>query len=231
MVVAEKQRIVHHPSLTPALASTAVVENARCIMYPEAHLILSAASAAQFPPDEGQEVAIAGRSNAGKSTALNALTGRRALARTSKTPGRTRLINFFQLAPGQRLVDLPGYGYAAGAHGERDRWAALIEALIPRRSLQGLMLIVDARRGLQATDEQLIDWAQSHQRPVHVLLSKCDQLRRNDGRVLLARVQAQLAGRAAAQLFSAREGTGLADARAVLVSWLGEPPKKKPRQP
>lgn len=208
-----------------------MMENARRLMYSAAHLLVSAASAAQFPPDQGQEVAIAGRSNAGKSTALNALTGRRALARASKMPGRTRLINFFQLAPGQRLVDLPGYGYAAGARGERDQWAALMQALIPRRSLRGLMLVVDARRGLQAADEQLIDWAHSHQCPVHVLLSKCDQLRRHDARALLARVQTQLADRAAAQLFSARAGTGLAAARAVLVAWLGEPPKKEPRQP
>jgi GTP-binding protein len=232
MVVADKQRIVHHRLLAPALAPAGLGENARCAMYSEAHLLLSAASAAQFPADEGLEVAIAGRSNAGKSTALNALTGRRALARVSKTPGRTRLINFFELAPGQRVVDLPGYGYAAGARGERDQWAALMDALIPRRSLRGLMLVVDARRGLQEADEQLIDWAHSHQRLVHVLLSKCDQLRRNDARVLLTRVQAQLRGRAAAQLFSAREGTGLEAARELLAAWLGEPEpiKKKPRQ-
>jgi GTP-binding protein len=189
-------------------------------MYSEAHLILSAASPAQFPADEGQEVAIAGRSNAGKSSALNALTGRRALARASKTPGRTRLINFFQLAPGQRMVDLPGYGYAAGARGERDQWAALIDALITRRSLQGLMLIVDARRGLAAADQQLIDWAQSHQHSVHVLLSKCDQLRRNERRPLLAGVQAKLAGRATAQLFSVHEAMGVEAAREVLTRWL-----------
>jgi len=207
-----------------------LVENARSAMYFEAHLLLSAASAAQFPPDEGVEVAIAGRSNAGKSTALNALIGRRALARVSKTPGRTRLINFFELTPGQRLVDLPGYGYAAGARGERDQWAALTDALIPRRSLRGLMLVVDARRGLQAADAQLIDWAQAYRCPVHVLLSKCDQLRRNEARVLLTRVQTQLGARAAAQLFSAREGTGLEAAREALATWLGEPIKKKPRQ-
>ena len=198
-------------------------------MYSEAHLLLSAASAAQFPPDEGREVAVAGRSNAGKSTALNALTGRRALARVSKTPGRTRLINFFQLTPGQRLVDLPGYGYAAGARGERDRWAALAEALIPRRSLEGLILVVDARRGVSAADEQLIDWAHAHRHAVHVLLSKCDQLSRNDARLLLARTQSQLANRATVQLFSAHEGTGLEAARAVLAAWLSEPAKKKPR--
>jgi GTP-binding protein len=201
-------------------------------MYSAAHLLLSAASAAQFPLDEGHEAAIAGRSNAGKSTALNALTGRRALARSSKTPGRTRLINFFELAPAQRLVDLPGYGYAAGARAERDQWAALMEALIARRSLCGLMLVVDARRGLQSADEQLIEWAHSHQRPVHVLLSKCDQLPRNDARTQLTQVQRQLTGRAGAQLFSAPERTGLEQAREVLLGWLGgEPHKKKPRQP
>lgn len=196
-------------------------------MYSGAHLLLSAASAAQFPPDEGQEVAIAGRSNAGKSTALNALTGRRALARVSKTPGRTRLINFFQLSAGQRLVDLPGYGYAAGARAERDRWAALVEALMPRRSLRGLILLVDARRSLSAADEQLIEWAAMHGCAVHVLLSKCDQLRRNEARQLLARVQAQLAGRAGVQLFSAREGTGVQTAREVLAAWLGAGEQRK----
>lgn len=226
MVVADKQRIVHHHAPAPALAAAALRDNARR-MYSEAHLLLSAASAAQFPADEGHEVAIAGRSNAGKSTALNALTGRRALARASKTPGRTRLINFFELTPGQRLVDLPGYGYAAGARGERDRWAALVDALIPRRSLHGLMLVVDARRGLQSADEQLIDWARSHGVPVHVLLAKCDQLRRNEARVLLTRVQAQLAGRAGAQLFSAYESTGVEAAREVLVAWLGGRAKRK----
>src|SRR6185437_12485581 len=107
IVVADKQRIVHGRA-APAEAAPQLKENLLHAMYSEAHLILSAASAAQFPPDEGREVAIAGRSNAGKSTALNALTGRRALARASKTPGRTRLINFFQLREGQRLVDLPG---------------------------------------------------------------------------------------------------------------------------
>lgn len=197
-------------------------------MYSAAHLLLSAASAAQFPPDNGREVAIAGRSNAGKSTALNALTGRRALARVSKTPGRTRLINFFELLPGQRLVDLPGYGYAAGARSERDRWAALADALIPRRSLQGLMLVVDARRGLSAADEQLIDWARSHRRSVHVLLSKCDQLGRNEARLLLARTQSQLVGRATVQLFSAREGTGVEAGRELLAAWLSGPTKKSP---
>lgn len=206
-------------------------ENALHTMYSGAHLLLSAASAAQFPADEGHEVAIAGRSNAGKSTALNALTGRRALARTSKTPGRTRLINFFELTAGRRLVDLPGYGYAAGARRERDQWAQLLDALIARRSLAGLLLVVDARRGLSVADGELIEWARSYQRPVHVLLSKCDQLRRPDASTLLASTRAELAGRASVQLFSARESTGLEEAQEALAAWLGEPAKKKPRQP
>src|ERR1700683_1604502 len=116
--------------------------------YPTAQFMLSAAAAGQFPADTGAEAAIAGRSNAGKSSAINAITNRRALARTSKTPGRTRLLNFFQLAPGERLIDLPGYGFAAGPPAERDDWARLIDALAQRDSLRGLVLVVDARRGL-----------------------------------------------------------------------------------
>ncbi len=189
-------------------------------IYQNAQLLLSAAAASQFPADRGAEVAIAGRSNAGKSSAINAITGRRALARTSKLPGRTRLLNFFELAPQARLIDLPGYGYAEGPRTDRQDWARLIEALAPRRSLKGLLLVVDARRGVQDADEQLLAWAQLHERPVHVLLSKADQLRRSEGRQLLAAVQVQLAGRAAVQLFSARDRTGIEEARAQLAAWL-----------
>jgi GTP-binding protein len=189
-------------------------------IYQNAQLLLSAAAASQFPADRGAEVAIAGRSNAGKSSAINAITGRRALARTSKLPGRTRLLNFFELSPQARLIDLPGYGYAEGPRTDRQDWARLIEALAPRRSLKGLLLVVDARRGVQDADEQLLAWAQLHERPVHVLLSKADTLRRSEARQLLAAVQLQLAGRAAVQLFSARERTGIDEARAQLAAWL-----------
>ncbi len=199
--------------------------------YPGAQFLESAASARQFPPDQGAEVAIAGRSNAGKSSAINAITGRRALARTSKRPGRTRLLNFFQLAPGQRLVDLPGYGYAQASGGERAGWAELVETLLPRRSLVGLVLVVDARRGLQAGDEQLLDWASAHARPVHVLLSKCDQLRRTEARTLLARCHARLAGGATVQLFSARTGVGVDAAREQLARWLAPSPAHKEKAP
>src|SRR5262249_49513156 len=123
--------------------------------FPDARFMLSAAAPAQFPRDEGIEVAFAGRSNAGKSTAINAITQRHSLARTSKTPGRTQLLNFFELAPGKRIVDLPGYGYADVPEQERRKRAPLIDALGVRTSLRGLFLIVDSRRGLSDSDAGL----------------------------------------------------------------------------
>jgi GTP-binding protein len=193
-------------------------------VYPHAQFLISAASAAQFPPDLGTEAAIAGRSNAGKSSAINAITGRRALARTSKTPGRTRLLNFFELAPGRRLVDLPGYGYAEGPPAERDDWARLIEALSTRASLVALLLVVDARRGLLPADEELLSWAAQRHRLVHVLLSKADQLKRQEAGALLARSQQQLSGRGSVQLFSARAGQGVDIARITIDAWLHPSP-------
>jgi GTP-binding protein len=189
-------------------------------VYPSAQFIISAAAAEQFPVDGGAEVAIAGRSNAGKSSAINAITARHALARTSKMPGRTRLLNFFQLAEGKRLVDLPGYGFAEGPPPERDAWARLIDALAQRDSLAGLLLVVDARRGLLPGDLQLLGWAEGMQHPVHVLLSKADQLKRNEARTLLAQSTATLAGRASVQLFSARAGVGVDEARRTMDAWL-----------
>lgn len=189
-------------------------------LYPHAQLLLSAALEGQFPADQGAEVAIAGRSNAGKSSAINAITGRRALARTSKQPGRTRLANFFELAPDMRLVDLPGYGFARGPREERAGWAKLIDALARRASLRGLLLVVDARRGVGEGDVQLLQWAAALPRPVHVLLSKADQLKRSQGLELLESVQRELAGRASVQLFSAHAGTGLSEARGRLTQWL-----------
>jgi GTP-binding protein len=189
-------------------------------VYPSAQFLFSAAAVAQFPADSGAEVAIAGRSNAGKSSAINAITARHALARTSKMPGRTRLLNFFQLSAGKRLVDLPGYGFAAGPPAERDTWARLIEALGQRECLKGLLLVVDARRGLLAGDLQLLGWAEGMGRPVHVLLSKSDQLKRAEARLLLARSVATLAHRGSVQLFSARAGVGLDEARRTIEAWL-----------
>jgi GTP-binding protein len=191
--------------------------------FPDARFLVSAAAPAQFPADIGREVAFAGRSNAGKSSAINAITQRRGLARTSKTPGRTRLLNFFELAPAKRLVDMPGYGYArAASAAERRDWLPLIEVLRGRASLAGLFLIVDCRRGLTSGDEGLLEWLPPTLR-VCVLLSKADQLGRAEGIRALQRATQQLNGRAQAQLFSALRGTGVREAQDTLSAWLGVP--------
>ena len=187
--------------------------------FPHAKFLISAAAPEQYPADQGAEVAFAGRSNAGKSSAINAIVGRQGLARTSKTPGRTRLINFFELSPCERIVDLPGYGYASAPESERRTWPRLIEALRERAALKGLFVIVDARRGIGEGDEALLDWALPRQR-AHILLSKADKLTRNEGRQVLAAAVQALGGRATAQLFSAHERTGLDEAQGVLRSWL-----------
>jgi GTP-binding protein len=180
--------------------------------------MLSAAAPAQFPTDIGSEAAFAGRSNAGKSSAINAITQRRALARTSKTPGRTQLLNFFELAPQRRIVDLPGYGYADVPDEERRKWAPLIDALALRDSLRGLFLIVDSRRGVTPADQGLITWARG--RPVHVLLAKADKLNRRDGTEALRSAGKLLGDGATIQLFSAHEKTGVGEAQRVLERWL-----------
>jgi GTP-binding protein len=188
--------------------------------YHEADLLLSAAHARHFPPDQGAEVAIAGRSNAGKSSAINALTGRRALARTSKTPGRTRLLNFFELTAGCRIVDLPGYGYSAASAEERASWESMTTALSQRTALRGLFLVIDSRRGVHARDEELIAWASAANCPVHVLLSKADKLKRTELSRTLGTAHRELSGRATVQAFSAVDGTGLEQARGQLNQWL-----------
>jgi GTP-binding protein len=187
--------------------------------FNDARFLVSAAAAAQFPADLGAEVAFAGRSNAGKSSAINAITQRHALARISKTPGRTRLVNFFELMPARRLVDLPGYGYAQVPAAERSAWVPLLEALRERASLTGLFMIVDARRGLTDGDEGLLSWAQPAL-AVHVLLSKADKLNRSEASAALRAASTQLSGRATAQLFSALQGTGVREAQDTLLAWL-----------
>jgi GTP-binding protein len=191
-------------------------------IFPNTTFLLSVASPPQFPPDVGVEVAIAGRSNAGKSSAINALLNRRGLARTSKIPGRTQLLNYFELAPSRRLVDLPGYGHAEAPDAVRATWRPLIDALRRRDSFGALMLIVDSRRGIKPEDLALLDWADLPEESVHVLLSKADQLSRTDSVPLLRDARAVLAGRASVQLFSALKGTGLDDARKVLLRWCGD---------
>jgi GTP-binding protein len=184
--------------------------------------MLSVAAPAQFPPDEGWEVAIAGRSNAGKSSAINSLLARKGLARTSKTPGRTQLLNYFQLAPGRRLVDLPGYGHANAPSEVRAKWGPLIGALRKRQSFRALLLIVDSRRGMKPEDFGLLDWAGLPGEAVHVLLSKADQLTQSERMATLREAQQQLQGRASVQLFSALKGMGLEDARRVVLTWAAQ---------
>ncbi|HEY1873203.1 MAG TPA: ribosome biogenesis GTP-binding protein YihA/YsxC [Steroidobacteraceae bacterium] len=188
--------------------------------FGEARFLTSVATAAQFPADVGAEVAFAGRSNAGKSSAINVITQRHALARTSKAPGRTRLLNYFELASGKRLIDLPGYGYASVAAAERGAWLPLLEKLRSRASLKGLFVIVDSRRGLTEGDEGLIEWADGAHR-LHVLLSKADKLNRGESAAVLRATSTRLAGRGTVQLFSALRGIGLREAQETLAAWLG----------
>jgi GTP-binding protein len=185
----------------------------------------SAVHPARFPPDEGAEVAFAGRSNAGKSSALNALCNRRALARTSRTPGRTQMLNFFTLDDSRRLVDLPGYGFARVPEETRRKWKRFIESYLSRRrSLKGLILLMDARHPLKPDDGQFLDWCAYHRIPVHVLLTKSDKLRRSKQHQSLRAVRSGLAGTGTgAQLFSARDRTGLEEARKVILDWLSTP--------
>jgi GTP-binding protein len=147
--------------------------------YPQARFLKSANAAKQFVPDEGAEVAVAGRSNAGKSSAINVIVNRRQFARTSKTPGRTQLVNFFELGDGKRLVDLPGYGFARVTDSVRRHWGELLATYFEsRRSLCGLIMIVDIRRQMTDFDRQMMAFAESVELPVHVLLTKADKLKK-----------------------------------------------------
>ena len=185
--------------------------------------VASAHQLAQLPPPRGPEVAFAGRSNAGKSSALNALVGHNRLAFTSKTPGRTQMINFFELPGARYLVDLPGYGFAKVPEAERQRWGDLIGTYLTNRpNLAGLVAIMDVRHPLTPLDRQLLDWFLPGGRPVHILLTKADKLSRQQAARQLAEVKAGLRGVAGAsvQLFSSLKGTGLDEARMVIGQWL-----------
>ena len=194
--------------------------------YPNAKFVTSANKVSQFLPDAGSEVAFAGRSNSGKSSAINVIVNRRQFARTSKTPGRTQLVNFFELRDQARLVDLPGYGYARVADSVRDHWGELLTTYVAdRSSLNGLFLITDIRRGLADYDRQLLELAESAKLPVHVLLTKADKLKRGPAAGTLLATTKELGDRATAQLFSALTRQGLDQARESLERFLAaEPP-------
>jgi GTP-binding protein len=193
-------------------------------IFSEARFIASAHEPHELPPDTGVEVAFAGRSNAGKSSAINALTNRRRLAFVSKTPGRTQTINFFDCGSDRRLVDLPGYGYAAVSKAERKHWGILLSAYLQQRaSVRGLVLIADSRRGLMPLDEQLIGWYSGHGAPLLVLLTKADKLNQRERAACLKATKARLATSglpARAELFSVIDGTGVTAAQRIVHAWL-----------
>jgi len=190
--------------------------------YSHVRFLTSAAEVHQLAADIGREVAFAGRSNAGKSTAINAITQRAGLARVSRTPGRTQLINFFELTPERRLVDLPGYGYAKVPERVKANWLALMQQYFnARESLVGLMLIVDSRRGLGEQDVAMLEWLLAGDRQAHVLLTKSDKINRRDAtRVLKETLDACANTAVTAQLFSAHSKQGVDAAREVLDRWL-----------
>lgn len=190
--------------------------------YRRAAFMLSAARLAQCPTDHGAEVAFAGRSNAGKSSAINTICAQTKLARTSKTPGRTQQINFFALDEQRRLVDLPGYGFARIPEELRRAWGRLVEGYLrERQSLAGIVLLMDVRHPLKEQDRQLIRWAAALAIPLHVLLTKSDKLARGAAKSALLAVSRELATVPATtvQLFSALDGSGIDEARARLDAW------------
>jgi GTP-binding protein len=192
-------------------------------LYRQAAFLTSAARLSQTPPDSGHEVAFAGRSNAGKSSAINALCDQKALARTSKTPGRTQLLNFFAVDDRRRIVDLPGYGYAKVAEGIKREWqGSLATYLEQRECLHGLMLVMDIRHPLKDYDLQMLDWASHISLPVHVLLTKADKLNRGPAGNTLLKVQAALRAidpMFSAQTFSSLKRAGIDEAHAKLDEW------------
>jgi len=189
-----------------------------------ARFVLSASRVAQLPADSRAEVAFAGRSNAGKSSVINALSGNAKLARISKTPGRTQALNCFRLAPERYLIDLPGYGYAKVSHAQRNHWHhELGRYFLEREALRGLVLVVDARRGLSELDWQMIAMLRERRTPLHCLLNKADKLASNAAHRTLQRETSALqdqAGGATVQLFSASKRRGLEECYAVLAGWL-----------
>jgi GTP-binding protein len=197
--------------------------------FPDAKFITSANAAGQFLPDAGTEVAVAGRSNAGKSSAINAIVNRRQFARTSKTPGRTQLVNFFELRDGQRLVDLPGYGFARVAESVRQHWGTLVRVYFEQReSLTGLILVVDIRRQLGDSDRQMLSFADSVGVPTHILLTKADKLKRGKAATALLEVKKELGDSATVQLFSALKKQGVQESREVLEKFLGSESGSEP---
>ena len=186
--------------------------------------IQSASAIENAPPDQGWEVAFAGRSNSGKSSAINALTGIDKLARTSRTPGRTQLINFFALSDSQRLVDLPGYGFAKVPLAVKKKWNQQLERYLQyRESLRGLVMLMDIRHPLTDPDKQMLSWAVAASMPVHILLTKADKLKRGPAQNTLLSVRGELAAHAelvSVQCFSSLKRQGVDELGKQINRWL-----------
>lgn len=184
----------------------------------------SAVELEDLPADEGYEIAFIGRSNAGKSSALNTITGIKGLARTSKVPGRTQAINIFTITSKRRLVDLPGYGYAKVPRNIKERWERNIDRYLQiRQCLRGLILVMDIRHPLKELDQRLISWTLVHEVPLHILLTKADKLSRNQANRVLKQVENELAplgGEISVQLFSSLDQQGVNEAKACCDHWL-----------
>lgn len=193
-------------------------------IYQKAHYLLSAHQFNQLPPDQGKEVAFAGRSNSGKSSAINAICQQKSLARTSKTPGRTQQIIFFRLDDSHHLVDLPGYGYAKVPVTIKLQWQQTLEKYLRmRQSLCGLVLMMDIRHPLTEFDQHMLQWCEQQKMPVHILLTKADKLSHGKSSGTLQQVRKQLLSLSTTvtiQLFSALKQTGIEEARACLNHWL-----------
>lgn len=192
--------------------------------YQQTQFILGTPDTRSAPPDTGLEVAFAGRSNAGKSSALNTITGQRSLARISKAPGRTREINFFHVNEDRRLVDLPGYGYAKVSKAMKGGWQKNIDRYLEtRHSLCGVILLMDVRHPLKEHDQQVLAWCAAAGLPTHVLLTKADKLKRGPASAALLKTRKLLAGihpGASIQLFSSHTRLGVEEVHRVLDTWL-----------
>lgn len=193
--------------------------------YQKAYFLLSVADVKQLPPDEGTEVAIVGRSNAGKSSVLNRITQSKKLARVSKTPGRTQMVNIFVLDDERRIADLPGYGFAKVPLAAKLQWQKTVNLYIEQReSLKGLVIVMDIRHPLRELDIKLLAYCDNRGLPVHVLLNKADKLSKGAAAKTLLAVRAALAdyrNTISFQLFSALKGTGVKELHSVLDAWYG----------
>lgn len=192
-------------------------------LFSHCEFLISAYKTGQLPEDVGMEIAFAGRSNAGKSTTINALTNHKGLAKVSKTPGRTQLFNCFEFKPGMRLVDLPGYGYAKVPIKMKKHWEKEIDSyLMNRESLIGVVIIMDIRHPMKQFDEQMIHWAHQSGLHSHVLLNKADKLKSGEIKKTLMKVEKAIAAispSTTCQVFSALRKTGAKELSAILSPW------------